>query len=665
MYSSKSKTVRLKLTDTWRPVLTDTLPFEVPIIFNNDGFYKNLADFSTKSSKYKKLVELLIFGKMRMTKPMRYNINQGEDSTRTLSLLHPHGQVLLAKFYNDFHQLICEYAGRSPFSIRKPIKVGRSYYFSTRISGINTYKNSSVDTLRIDQVARNPSSYFAYTGYSKLFKFFGSKELLQLEKRFKYQLLLDVAKCFDSIYTHSISWAVKDIELVKRNRRSKTFGNDFDAIMQKVNYDETSGICIGPEASRIFSEIILARADTDALYKIQKCTKLKYKIDFECRRYVDNYYIFANDENHLLSIKYEIGEALRAYKLHLNEAKTETVRRPFSTQKSIVIDGVSRCLERMWELLVYKKEKSGKLLEVPKSVQNSSRLVRNLLNDIKVVCQYSRQGYESVSNYIIGVITCRLIGLSEDYKLYIKEREVNSIDFRKISLILFEINFYFFTLCPTVASSYRLSRGVLIASDVLKEVDADGFLQLKEALFRWTKDLVDAIGISGMGRKQNLLPVEILNILLSLRELDGDSAYISDLMTMAGVGEKNNSYFDSIVSLYICAENGDMVEKRNRIVDSSISRIVNESQNIYTDAELTCLLLDLLGCPFIDKERRKELVKSIWPSLRIANNRFGSITDADATKMVGEFEDNPWFVRWRGVSLKNLVEKKEWSSVYA
>ena len=175
-----------------------------------------------------------------------------------------------------------------------------------------------------------------------------SNEHITLEKQFKYQLSLDVSKCFDSIYTHSISWAVKDKKIAKDHKQAHSFGNQFDGTMQRLNHNETSGICIGPEAGRIFAEIILARVDELALNRLIKFAKLKHKTDFECCRYIDNYYVFANSKAVLSRVEQEIADALRDYKLHLNEGKTERHERPFYSPKSLVIDNVNLSIQHLW-----------------------------------------------------------------------------------------------------------------------------------------------------------------------------------------------------------------------------------------------------------------------------------------------------------------------------
>lgn len=74
----------------------------------------------------------------------------------------------------------------------------------------------------------------------------------------------DLQSCFDSIYTHTISWATaggSDKVKVLPGYHGAWVGDAFDNLMQSVNARETNGIVIGPEFSRIFAEIILQYID--------------------------------------------------------------------------------------------------------------------------------------------------------------------------------------------------------------------------------------------------------------------------------------------------------------------------------------------------------------------------------------------------------------------
>src|SRR3546814_1528462 len=58
-------------------------------------------------------------------------------------------------------------------------------------------------------------SYFAYGKYNLLGKFIGSREFIRLEGRYLRYRTLDISKCFYNVYSHTITWAVKDKLLAK------------------------------------------------------------------------------------------------------------------------------------------------------------------------------------------------------------------------------------------------------------------------------------------------------------------------------------------------------------------------------------------------------------------------------------------------------------------
>ena len=63
--------------------------------------------------------------------------------------------------------------------------------------------------------------------------------------------------------------------------------------MQHTNYNETNGIVVGPEISRIFAEIILQAVDLAILRQL-KDKGYTLGRDYEIRRYVDDSYVYTN-----------------------------------------------------------------------------------------------------------------------------------------------------------------------------------------------------------------------------------------------------------------------------------------------------------------------------------------------------------------------------------
>ena len=257
---------KITKNDYCRVLVTETIPYETPLIFSNDGFY-NIAKNGYQSGTFdERLLTKIIYGNAKnpITIPYQYQIRKNATAFRRLSLIHPLSQWKMKLFYKRYEHLICHYCSISRFSIRSPVSTASLFYYKNSWENIGQFKRGSVDDVDLDKKVKHSSSFFSYRGYTRLYKFFNSKSFLDLEKEFSILKTLDVSKCFDSIYSHSIAWATKDKKFLKREKsrlNSAIFGNDFDELIRMANHNETNGIVIGPEISRIFAEIIFQDVD--------------------------------------------------------------------------------------------------------------------------------------------------------------------------------------------------------------------------------------------------------------------------------------------------------------------------------------------------------------------------------------------------------------------
>ena len=138
----------------------------------------------------------------------------------------------------------------------------------------------------------------------------------------------DIAACFPSIYTHSIPWALNGkAEAKKSIRLNGLVGNLLDKCTQNTRDRQTNGLLIGPHASNIISEIILTQIDAD----------LQQKGYRKVKRHVDDYRFYAASfEEAELFIK-DLGLALRAYEMALNEKKTKILPLPCPSESNWVL----------------------------------------------------------------------------------------------------------------------------------------------------------------------------------------------------------------------------------------------------------------------------------------------------------------------------------------
>jgi hypothetical protein len=88
-----------------------------------------------------------------------------------------------------------------------------------------------------------------------------------LASAFPVILGVDINRFYGSIYTHSIPWAVLGKNEAKRRYRSRTlaghWSDTLDKLVRNCNQSQTVGIAIGPDTSRIISELLLSRIDKE------------------------------------------------------------------------------------------------------------------------------------------------------------------------------------------------------------------------------------------------------------------------------------------------------------------------------------------------------------------------------------------------------------------
>ncbi|WP_221051404.1 hypothetical protein [Shewanella algae] len=88
------------------------------------------------------------------------------------------------------------------------------------------------------------------------------------------------------------------------------------------------------------------------------------------------------------------------------------------------------------------------------------------------------------------------------------------------------------------------------------------------------------------------------------------------------------------------------------VITSAIDRLKSYKE-IANDSELTHLLLDLSGCPYLSLEQRTNLLSLIYEGVNIPK----SVEElrANAQSIAGVY----WFVNWANLNIKQLIERNE------
>lgn len=130
----------------------------------------------------------------------------------------------------------------------------------------------------------------------------------------------DIARFYASIYTHSIAWALYNKSYVKQHKSTGMFknslGNRLDLEVRKGQENQSIGIPIGPDTSRILSEIIGVGLERELAERLRQLPRRTV-------RYVDDMIIGFDDDESEDKIAAALEAAMSHYELDINVSKTK------------------------------------------------------------------------------------------------------------------------------------------------------------------------------------------------------------------------------------------------------------------------------------------------------------------------------------------------------
>ncbi len=127
----------------------------------------------------------------------------------------------------------------------------------------------------------------------------------------------DISNFYESIYTHTISWAMHGVDTAKsRGSDYALVGNRLDKLFQNARDGQTNGVPTGNSVSNIAAELVLKDIDE----AISDCVS---QYDIHASRYRDDYLFMCKNKNDARKmIDRLIVELNKGYGLSLNQAKT-------------------------------------------------------------------------------------------------------------------------------------------------------------------------------------------------------------------------------------------------------------------------------------------------------------------------------------------------------
>lgn len=631
--------VRINKNIFERCLLTEIMPYETPILFSNWGSFNYTYRLRNKNLK----VLDSIFKRNKPTISFTYRIKKDLNDWRTIQIPHPNISEDTTNIYKKFDVMITKTCTKSSYSIRAPHNIAE--WFTIEEGHKNDYKYIE----QIDENNAYAASYFTYRYYSHLYKFYESKQFAALENRFYKMATFDVAKCFPSIYTHSIDWAIRGKYEAKRllfinNSKSNSFPKQFDDLMQNMNYKETNGILIGPEISRIFSEIIFQAVD-HSVEKRLATTELNYKqgTDYYCCRYMDDYYLFYNDEKVLDCFESILKTELEIFKLYLNPHKREISTRPFITEASLLKMEISKYVNDLEYRLKEIQKKDGDT-----NINRIRIKPENEINKVRALIGQRKNSLQIVSSYFLTSLNSSFISLTKGNK---------KADYIfNIALVYVEIALHWFKLDIRVAGSYKIIELTNEIMRLTKHLNHDQISIIKATMYY---ELTDAVSVA-CSRKSI---IESLNLLICLKNLGANYVIPHNLISCVLSSSQvefpedrvkvcRNSYFDIVTVLYYVDDRIEFCGIKAKLLDQA-KRIIS-SNNIKIYSETALLFLDLISCPHIELAYKRDIMGIVANQLGVSSK------ESDINRYIKNISAYSWFFNWTyGNDLRNILRKKK------
>ena len=555
---------------------------------------------------------------------------------RTLSVVHPRNQVAVASFYSAHSSLIIYYASLGPFSVRKPVSVAKYAYFKDKTHEEALDKGFG-GVEEQDREYEQLGSYFVYEDYRNIHRFFESYKYHRSEKKYDAMIQLDISKCFDSIYTHSLPWAVFGKSQTKfyLEKSKATVAGNFDSVMQRLNHKETNGIVIGPEFSRVFAEIILQSVDNELESRLRRRSNLIHKVDYEAFRYVDDYFVFYNAQSTSLKVLETLQEVLKAKKLGINVEKSKIYGKPIITEITIAKERISSLMnDQVQPTIVEEASITG---AAPIGVFTCPVNCNRLIVRYKTTIKEAGVEYGDLLNYTLAISENKVIEICKSYSgsegIYRdKKRLVNAL------LAMVEFTFFVYSASPSVNHTVRLCR--MLATSV-EFLDTKRFpYELKHSLFKYIHDNI--IQHLQKGTMSEFREVESLYLLVALSQIGKEYWLPEEVLanhfllrkTEAGDYERVEylNHFAITVLLSYIKSKVRYAKIRLFIEAHVVEKLGFIKAHCPSDSEAVMLLLDLLVCPYISSETKTSIA-----------DVFGLNSAAQQSV---ELSNDYWFTAW-------------------
>jgi hypothetical protein len=145
------------------------------------------------------------------------------------------------------------------------------------------------------------------------------QRVTEILSKYRSCLKTDISRYYHTIYTHSIPWALYGKKYCKDNYRTsafkKTLGDKLDKAVRQCQHDQTIGIPVGPDTSRVIGEVIGIGIE-------EVLTQSLANLADRALRYVDDIHLGYGERESVDGLLSSITKAFSHFELDINIEKT-------------------------------------------------------------------------------------------------------------------------------------------------------------------------------------------------------------------------------------------------------------------------------------------------------------------------------------------------------
>lgn len=605
-------------------LLTDSRPVELSKIFTLVYFYEYLNGKKDMIDAFERIkrqlrpneVEAGIWGAQWHATPLKYHIYKNKYEVREMSLVSPLSMIEMCLFVEGYEKELLTLSSSDGFSVRKHLVNDNLIYLDIKNGKGVTYQH------QIEKGMEASGNYFTICPYKYISEFHNSDEWYKFNREYRCFGKIDYSKCFDSVYTHTFTWLVtKNSVDGKEYGKNQYFLNACDKILQNINGSVTNGIVVGPEFSRTMVEILTQHIDRLVKYKLAADNLIENR-DYKICRYVDDIFIFADEEKIVERIIELYRDEAETFHFRLNDQKRLIGRLPYVWFEWK--EKVHKVNEYICDTLFSNSGNATYIIQYkPKRLSNMKMMYQDLMAQFP---EYQAK----IASYVLSTIY-KNINKEEERSYFQQERLIGMMHY------FLDAVFYFYSF----STSYNNTEKVITILDRISDEIPEEIY--RDCLYRVLDEYSTII------TKSNI--EDITNLILFLNMYNIELPYISENYLMNKVLEGTNPILHAMLLVYT-KNNASLHKKTKSAIEDKIEAAISSMYSLdnFFMYEETWWIYIFCNCPLLGRKTKRIIDAKVDEMRRFLESSNSHHLAKTAKELVlGFLQDNQYknkFINW-------------------